>query len=46
MSTHFFNKENLPYKSKFSNRKRLVLHDKASTKKEICSESPFTPFPP
>ena len=45
MSTHIFYKENLPYKSRFSNRK--LLNDKASKKNmNICSEGPFTPFPP
>ena len=39
----FFYKENLPYKSRFSNRK--ILHDKTSKKMNICSEGPFTPFP-
>ena len=40
MSTHIFYKENLPYKSRFSNRK--LLHDKTSkTKMNICSEGPF-----
>ena len=45
MGTQFFYKENLPYKSRFSNRK--LLHKKISkTEMNICSEGPFTPFPP
>ena len=42
MSTNIFYKENLPYKSRFSNRK--LLHDKTSKKNNICSEGPFTPL--
>ena len=41
----FFYKENLPYRSRFWDRKQL--HKKTSkTKMNICSEGPFTPFPP
>ena len=45
VSTHIFYKENLPYKSRFSNCK--LLHNKTSkTKMNIYSEGPFSPFPP
>ena len=39
----YFYEENLPYKSRFSNRR--ILHDKNSKKNNICSEGPFTLFP-
>ena len=45
MSTHIFYKENLPYKLKFSNASYyMIKHPKK--KVNICSEGPFTPFPP
>ena len=39
----FIYKENLPFKSRFSNRN--VLHDKTSKKNNICSEGPFNTCP-
>ena len=41
---HIFYKENLPYKSRFSNCK--LLHDKTSKRNNTCSEGSITPFHP